>query len=71
VKSTLLADIIKALPPLQEPVRAIIAEVSLSKATQGDKVEMWTDPERYPDIAEADMVCGAPASYVTCRLTAL
>lgn len=29
--------------------------VDLNKAAGGRKVDMWTDPERYPEIAEADM----------------
>ena len=55
-KSELLNSIFFALPLLREPVQQLIDAVVLKKASAGKKTEMWADPERYPDIADADGV---------------
>jgi DNA mismatch repair protein MSH3 len=52
----LLNDIFFALPLLREPVQRLIDAVVLKKAAVGNKVEMWVDPERYPEIADAEGV---------------
>jgi DNA mismatch repair protein MSH3 len=59
-KSALLNGIFFALPLLREPVQQLIGAVVLKKAAAGNKAEMWVDPERYPEIADADGVsaCG-------------
>ncbi|KAI0059076.1 DNA mismatch repair protein MSH3 [Artomyces pyxidatus] len=54
-KSTLLNNIISSLPPLREPVQELIASISLKRAEEGKKSQMWTDPERYPEVSAADM----------------
>ena len=48
------------LPLLRESVQPLIDTVVLKKAAAGNKAEMWVDPERYPEIADADGVsaCG-------------
>lgn len=53
-KSELLNGIFFALPSLREPVQQLIDAVLLKKASAGNKAEMWADPERYPEIADAD-----------------
>ncbi|KAF8497242.1 DNA mismatch repair protein MSH3 [Russula emetica] len=53
-KSELLNGIFFALPLLREPVQQLIDAVVLKKASAGNKAEMWADPERYPEIADAD-----------------
>jgi len=55
-KSELLNGIFFALPLLREPVQQLIDAVVLKKASAGNKAEMWADPERYPDIADANGV---------------
>jgi DNA mismatch repair protein MSH3 len=55
-KSALLNGIFYALPLLREPVQQLIDAVVLKKAAAGNKAEMWVDPERYPEIADADGV---------------
>lgn len=55
-KSTLLNGIFSALPLLREPVQQVVNAVVLKKAAAGNKAEMWADPERYPEIADADGV---------------
>jgi DNA mismatch repair protein MSH3 len=56
-KSRVLNEIISSLPKLKEPMKDILSIVSLKKAAEGQKDTMWNDPERYPDIADMDMVC--------------
>ncbi|KAI0247060.1 DNA mismatch repair protein MSH3 [Lactifluus subvellereus] len=53
-KSALLNGIFFALPLLREPVQQLIDAIVLKKAAAGKKAEMWVDPERYPEIADAD-----------------
>ncbi|KAI9456446.1 DNA mismatch repair protein MSH3 [Russula earlei] len=53
-KSALLNSIFFALPILREPVQQLMDAVVLKKAAAGNKAEMWVDPERYPEIADAD-----------------
>jgi DNA mismatch repair protein MSH3 len=59
-KSALLNGIFFALPLLRESVQQLMDAVVLKKAVAGNKAEMWVDPERYPEIADADGVspCG-------------
>ena len=56
LKSPLLCNIICALPKLKEPAQFMLDAVSLKKASENNKEELWLDPERYPKIADADMV---------------
>ena len=60
-KSALLNSIFFALPLLREPIQQLIDTVVLKNAAAGNKAEMWVDPERYPEIADADGVsaCGS------------
>lgn len=54
-KSHILNDIIATLPRLRDPVQELIGMIVLKKAAEGDKTSMWSDPEKYPALAEADM----------------
>ncbi|KAF8061576.1 DNA mismatch repair protein MSH3 [Lyophyllum atratum] len=54
-KSSLLNEIIFSFPKLQEPMKELMSAISLKHSADGKKDAMWTDPERYPDIADADM----------------
>ena len=55
-KSALLNGVFFVLPLLREPVQQLMGAVVLKKAAAGKKAEMWVDPERYPEIADADGV---------------
>lgn len=37
-------------------MKELLGAVSLKRAAEGNKDTMWTDPERYPSIADADLV---------------
>ncbi|KAI0260994.1 DNA mismatch repair protein MSH3 [Gloeopeniophorella convolvens] len=53
-KSPLLNGIVYTLPLLREPIQELIDTIVLKKAAVGNKAGMWSDPERYPEIADAD-----------------
>jgi hypothetical protein len=55
-KSNLLNDIISTLPRLKEPMKELMGAVNLKKAADGNKIQMWTDNDKYPLIAETDFV---------------
>ena len=54
-KSPLWRSILASLPRLSEPLKDILGAIKLKKAQEGSKIEMWTDTERYPEIADADV----------------
>ncbi|CAL1703692.1 unnamed protein product [Somion occarium] len=49
-RSLLLNDVIFALPKLREPMIALLGEVNLAMAKEGQKDKMWKDLEKYPDL---------------------
>jgi DNA mismatch repair protein MSH3 len=55
-KSSVLNDIIHVLPKLRGPMTNLMEAVSLKNAAEGRKDIMWIDSDRYPKIADADMV---------------
>jgi len=63
-KSALLNGIFFTLPLLREPVQQLIDTVVLKKAAAGNKAGMWADPERYPEIADADGVSARDVSNI-------
>jgi hypothetical protein len=64
--SGVLNDIIHSLPKLKESMKELLGTVSLKRAAEGCKDTMWTDPERYPRIADADLVCALLPSHWIC-----
>jgi len=58
LKSGLLTGIISSLPLLRQPMKELLGAVNLKKAAEGQKDLMWTDTEKYPEIIDANMVCG-------------
>ena len=55
-KSRILNDVLFSLPKLKEPIKGFLDDISLKKAADGRKDTMWTDPEKYPAIADIDLV---------------
>jgi hypothetical protein len=43
-------------------MKELLEAVNLKKAAKGQKDSMWTDTEKYPEIIDADMVCGLPCN---------
>jgi len=56
-KSPILNKVIRALPTLANPVAAILGDLNTKKATEGKMSELWNDPEKYPSVLEAQLVC--------------
>jgi DNA mismatch repair protein MSH3 len=63
-ESATLNDIIFSLPKLKEPMGRLMGDIHLKRATEGDKVKLWTDPNKYPDINEIEMVCSSASMTV-------
>lgn len=38
-------------------MKDLLDTVNISMAAEGKKEAMWVDPERHPNIANAEMVC--------------
>ena len=57
LKSGILNNIIASFPRLKEPVKQLLGDILSNKAAQGEKEKLWTDPLKYPDIADLQMVC--------------
>jgi DNA mismatch repair protein MSH3 len=55
-KSKTLNDVLFCLPKLKDPIKGFLGDISLKKASEGRKDIMWTDPEKYPSIADIDLV---------------
>jgi DNA mismatch repair protein MSH3 len=55
-RSPLLNSIIYYLPTLREAVKGLIGAIHLGKAAENDKIDLWTDPDRFPAIEEAATV---------------
>ena len=55
-QSPLLNQIIFSLPRIKEPVQGLTKEIHLKKAADGEIEAIWTDFDKYPEIAEAEMV---------------
>lgn len=54
--SAILNGIIFSLPKLREPMKRLLNDVSLKRAGEGRKDTMWQDPEKFPEIADVDLV---------------
>jgi DNA mismatch repair protein MSH3 len=55
-KSCVLNDIMSALPRLRGPMKELMGAINVKKAAEGNKIEMWTDPDKYSMVAETDFV---------------
>lgn len=54
--SAMLNDVVFALPALRGPMTRLLADVSLKRAAEGRKDTMWQDPDKFPVIADIDLV---------------
>lgn len=43
-------DIIYALPRVDAPIQEILPWINLHRARDNDKENLWTDPERFPEL---------------------
>lgn len=56
-KSSILNKVVYTLPTLVTPAAAILLDLNTKKATEGKISELWNDPEKYPSVLEAQLVC--------------
>ncbi|KAL1748072.1 muts domain V-domain-containing protein [Schizophyllum fasciatum] len=52
-QSSILNEIVYALPKIKPAVDSILAQISLKEAAAGNKQHLWTDPGRYPEVLDA------------------
>ena len=55
-KSRVLNDVLFSLPVLKNPIKRFLGDISVKIASDGRKDTMWTDPEKFPAIADIDLV---------------
>lgn len=58
-----LNEVFFSLPKLKEPMKRLLDDIVLKKAKEGRKDAMWQDPEKYPAIADIDLVCVIRSPY--------
>ncbi|KAF5324788.1 hypothetical protein D9611_004290 [Ephemerocybe angulata] len=54
-ESSLLNEIVFALPKIKGPIQSIIKEINLAKAKEGAMESLWTDFEKFPEISDLDL----------------
>ena len=55
-KSSLLNNIVFAIPQIKEPLKAIVGAIDLQKAKEGNLTELWRDEEKYPALDNCKLV---------------
>ena len=55
-RSKLLNEIVLSLPKLKVPMRDLLGDISLKDASQGNKVSLWKDTEKFPELVELELV---------------
>lgn len=60
--SILWRDILFALPALQAPLKDILASINLPRARENNKIELWTDSQKYPAVENAQLAIMAVES---------
>ncbi|GFZ42602.1 MutS protein homolog 3 [Saitozyma sp. JCM 24511] len=51
--SALLNSILKILPTIREPARQFLGAVNIKAAKENNEADLWTDPDKYPDVQDA------------------
>jgi DNA mismatch repair protein MSH3 len=52
-KSDLLNNILESLPTILEPTKEFLAAIDMKAAKANNEADLWTDPDKYPDIQDA------------------
>lgn len=53
-KAALWKEIIFLIPKVKGPSERLLGEIKMQAAKNNNKTELWTDPERYPLIEDAE-----------------
>jgi hypothetical protein len=51
--SALLNSILKILPTIREPARDFLSAINIKAAKENNEADLWTDPDKYPDVQDA------------------
>lgn len=57
-KSSLLNDIIFAMPRIREAVKSLLGDLNLKNAKEGEITNLWASPEKYPELEDVRFVSG-------------
>lgn len=52
-KSELLNCILASLPTILEPTKEFLAAIDMKAAKANNEADLWTDPDKYPEIQDA------------------
>lgn len=55
-KSSVLNDIIYAIPQIRPAMQSILRDINLKKAAEDKREDLWNDPKKYPKIDDAHFV---------------
>lgn len=55
-KSSLLNDIIFAMPRIREAVKSLLGDLNLKNAKEGEITDLWASPEKYPELEDVRFV---------------
>lgn len=55
-KSSLLNDIVFAMPRIRDAVKSLLGDLNLKSAKEGDISNLWASPEKYPEVEDARFV---------------
>jgi DNA mismatch repair protein MSH3 len=55
-KSSLLNDIIFAMPRIREAVEGLLGDLNLKNAKEGEITDLWASPEKYPELEDVRFV---------------
>lgn len=51
--SSTLRDIVFTLPGIRPVITALLDSIFITKAKANDKLDLWTDPHKYPNMVDA------------------
>lgn len=63
--SEMLNNILTTLPTIAEPARAFLNAIDLKAARANNEADLWTDPDKYPEIQDAKDVRGGVNAQLT------
>lgn len=53
-KAALWREIIFPIPRVKNPAEGLLSSMKMQAARENNKIELWSDPEQYPSIEEAE-----------------
>lgn len=53
-KAALWREIVFPIPQVKKPAEELLSTMKMQAARENNKIELWSDPEQYPSIEEAE-----------------